>query len=215
VSADPAPPVPDRPGSGWAPALLRLYPAAWRARYGDELADLIDERRLSLCDALDLLRGALDAHCNLADLLGEWSALTSRLRSAAVTTFTAWTLFCVAVAGLAKTTEDRAFVSAAQVHAALGVSYVVVQGAFILAGLAVLVGGLPAALVALRQAWQGRDAVLVRLLLVPGLAATVVVAYARLAVRLVPPAGLHSGPRVALFRRFWHGFRDRFWDVSR
>jgi hypothetical protein len=42
-------------------ALLRLYPAAWRARYGDEMTALLEERRLGPRDRLDLIRGALDA----------------------------------------------------------------------------------------------------------------------------------------------------------
>jgi hypothetical protein len=41
---------------------LRLYPRAWRARYGDELAALLEARTPSLEDRLDLVRGALDAH---------------------------------------------------------------------------------------------------------------------------------------------------------
>jgi hypothetical protein len=41
--------------------LLRLYPRAWRARYGDELAAMLEEHPASLLDRLDLIRGALDA----------------------------------------------------------------------------------------------------------------------------------------------------------
>ena len=41
--------------------LIRLYPAAWRARYGDEMAALLEDRPASRRDRLDLLRGALDA----------------------------------------------------------------------------------------------------------------------------------------------------------
>jgi hypothetical protein len=41
--------------------LLRLYPRAWRARYGDEMAALLEERRLGRRERLDLIRGALDA----------------------------------------------------------------------------------------------------------------------------------------------------------
>jgi hypothetical protein len=43
-------------------ALLRLYPRAWRARYGAELEDLVAHRPLGLGGAIDLARGALDAH---------------------------------------------------------------------------------------------------------------------------------------------------------
>ena len=42
-------------------AILRLYPRAWRARYGDEVEALLDEHPASLLDQLDLIRGALDA----------------------------------------------------------------------------------------------------------------------------------------------------------
>ena len=41
--------------------LLRLYPAAWRDRYLDEVSDLLAERPPSLRDRLDLMRGAADA----------------------------------------------------------------------------------------------------------------------------------------------------------
>jgi hypothetical protein len=42
-------------------ALLRLYPRAWRERYGDEIASLLEEHPPTLADHLDLIRGALDA----------------------------------------------------------------------------------------------------------------------------------------------------------
>ena len=40
---------------------VRLYPAVWRSRYGDELEQLLVDRRPSFGDRIDLLRGALDA----------------------------------------------------------------------------------------------------------------------------------------------------------
>ena len=43
--------------------LLRLYPRAWRERYGEELsAQLEAQRPLRIGVAADLVRGALDAH---------------------------------------------------------------------------------------------------------------------------------------------------------
>jgi hypothetical protein len=43
--------------------LLRLYPRAWRERYGEELSALIETQRpLGPGTWLDLLRGALVAH---------------------------------------------------------------------------------------------------------------------------------------------------------
>jgi hypothetical protein len=43
-------------------ALLRLYPRAWRERYGDEMVALLESEPTSMLDHLDLMRGALDAH---------------------------------------------------------------------------------------------------------------------------------------------------------
>jgi hypothetical protein len=48
--------------------LLRLYPARWRARYGDEFAVLLEERPLGPFDVADVLLGALDAHLHLRGL---------------------------------------------------------------------------------------------------------------------------------------------------
>jgi hypothetical protein len=48
--------------------LLRLYPARWRARYGDEFAAVLEERTLGPFDVADVLLGALDAHLHLRGL---------------------------------------------------------------------------------------------------------------------------------------------------
>ena len=42
--------------------LVGLYPRAWRARYGDELEDLVAAQPLGAGGSLDLFLGALDAH---------------------------------------------------------------------------------------------------------------------------------------------------------
>lgn len=52
--------------------LLRLYPARWRARYGDEFAALLAERPLGPFDVADIALAALDAHLHLRGL-GSWS----------------------------------------------------------------------------------------------------------------------------------------------
>jgi hypothetical protein len=45
--------------------LIRLYPARWRARYGDEFADLLESRPLGPYDVVDIVLGALDAQLRL------------------------------------------------------------------------------------------------------------------------------------------------------
>jgi hypothetical protein len=42
--------------------LVRLYPRPWRDRYEAEVLDLLEQRPPSIRDAVDLVRGALDAH---------------------------------------------------------------------------------------------------------------------------------------------------------
>ena len=43
------------------PFLLRLYPAPWRERYGDEFRELLADRPPTLRDRLDVVAGAIDA----------------------------------------------------------------------------------------------------------------------------------------------------------
>jgi hypothetical protein len=42
--------------------LVRLYPASWRDRYGDEFESLLEERPLGPFDVADILLSAFDAH---------------------------------------------------------------------------------------------------------------------------------------------------------
>jgi hypothetical protein len=49
-------------------ALLRCYPARWRARYGEEFASVLEERPLGPFDVADVLLGAIDAHLHLRGL---------------------------------------------------------------------------------------------------------------------------------------------------
>jgi hypothetical protein len=48
--------------------LLRLYPAPWRTRYGDEFAAVLEERPLGPFDVADVVLGAVDAHLHLRGL---------------------------------------------------------------------------------------------------------------------------------------------------
>ncbi len=45
--------------------LIRLYPARWRARYGDEFEAILEERPLGPFDVADIVLGALDARLRL------------------------------------------------------------------------------------------------------------------------------------------------------
>ena len=49
------------------PFLIRLYPAPWRERYGDEFAAILEERPLGPFDVADIVLGALDARLRRRD----------------------------------------------------------------------------------------------------------------------------------------------------
>ena len=53
-----------RLGRAAARVVLRLYPAAWRERYADEVAALVDDADGGLLDAADLGREAVSQHLN-------------------------------------------------------------------------------------------------------------------------------------------------------
>jgi hypothetical protein len=176
--------------------LVRLYPRPWRERYGEELLELLGARRLSAATILATVRGALDAHAHLPDLL-PGAEKGVRLRWYTVTTFAAWVAFCVATAGVAKTTEAPAFASAAHGHLALSVLQSVARVAVAVAALAVGVGGVPLAMTAVRQAVRQRDRALFSLLALPVVATAVPLGLTVLVSRL-HGGSVHSASTVGL-----------------
>jgi hypothetical protein len=45
--------------------LLRLYPRAWRARYGEEFLAMLGSNRLRPSQVIDIVRGAIDARLSM------------------------------------------------------------------------------------------------------------------------------------------------------
>ena len=91
-------------------ALLKLYPGAWRARYGEEMEALLDDRRPGPRERVDLIRGAVDAWLHpespsrvpaTAALLGGglWTVVAAAVLSQP--TPTDWPGYIVDVLGLA------------------------------------------------------------------------------------------------------------------
>ena len=56
-----------RPDRAMRTLLIRCYPAAWRERYGDEFASILEERPLGPFDVADIILGALDARLRVRD----------------------------------------------------------------------------------------------------------------------------------------------------
>jgi hypothetical protein len=139
-----------------ARALYGLYPRRWRARYGDELADCLARSDLTARGALALLAGAVDAHLNLTELMEGWTGMSARLRT---TIWTSW-VTCVALgfaaAGAAKANDDGRLMAAERSYRAARVAFTTVQAAFVIALAVIVVGAVPIAVLAARDAWRAR-----------------------------------------------------------
>lgn len=159
-----------------AGALVRLYPRAWRDRYGGELLDLLAATPVTPPTLLDLARGAIDARLHLHQLMKGPARMTTRLRSVAITTFAAWTLFCFAASVVAKSTEDPTFADVGHAHPVIAAGRLVAGIALGLSLAAVVAGGLPLMAGVVRQAWRGRNRSAIRLLVVPPAAAAITLA---------------------------------------
>ncbi len=183
-------------------SLLRLYPAAWRKRYGDEFAALLEDVRPTPLALLDVLLGALDAHLH-ADLLpGGVLSMTSRLRSSAIAAFCAFAVFVLAYAGWGRLTDPRSpFTAAAHAHTEIMVAWDAAQVAATIAGLAVLVGGVPILLAALVSAWRSgrRDILALFAWPIAGLAVCAVLLLAAEVVAPPIPPGQQVRPVTGAF----------------
>ena len=187
-----------------ARSLVRLYPRAWRERYGEEFVALLEERPASLRDALDVALGAADAHLRPQVASERRVALMiGRMRGSVLAVLWAWVGVVMAGVGFQKMTEYEDFVRVARENAAVGVSFDAVVAGAVVALAAVLVGGAPIVFAAVRGALaEGRKDVPL-LLCVPLLSVAAFIGYVFLVGEVVYPALGHltarGGVNVALF----------------
>lgn len=177
--------------------LLRLYPAEWRARYGEEFAALLEDCPLSFFGLLDVLLGALDAHIAPLDANGRILRMLHQPRRSAIVVFCAYIAFVLAGMAYNQTIEDdlRALNSA---HPDVALAYHIVFFVSPLSLLAVLVGGLPIALVALRHALAGRRWDILALFAIPPLSLALWLGWTAIIVGVIAPAH----PRITINETF-------------
>lgn len=135
---------------------LALYPLAYRRRYGEEMAALVEDAGPSPRVVADLLRGAVSAHLRPAPGMARELGPDDRLRLGLSSILLCWVLFSAAGLGLYKTTEDHAFTMAADSHGLLGAAHLAVQLLALVAAAAVALGAAPLIVIALRQAGERR-----------------------------------------------------------
>lgn len=131
---------------------LALYPLAYRRRYGEEMAALVEEQGASPRAVADLARGAVSAHLRPEPAVARTLGRDDRVRLGVSAVLLCWVLFATAILAFAKTTEGPAFRAAASSHGLLGGAHLALQLFFVLASAAFLVGVVPLVVLALAQA---------------------------------------------------------------
>jgi hypothetical protein len=91
-----------------ARAALALYPLAYRRRYGEEMATLLEDTAPSPAVIVDLLRGAAGAHLRPGPAVAGEVGPDERLRLGLGSVLVCWVLFAIAGLALYKTTENGA-----------------------------------------------------------------------------------------------------------
>lgn len=129
---------------------LALYPLAYRRRYGEEMAALLEDSGASPREVADLARGALHAHLRPEPSVAEEVAAPDRLRLGLAAVLLSWVLFAMAGLALYKTTEGRSF-EGSTAPGILGPIHLAIQILAAVGSLAVAVGAAPLVLAALRQ----------------------------------------------------------------
>lgn len=167
--------------------LLHLYPETWRARYGEEFAALLEEYSLTPLSFCDVLLGALDAHIAPLDATGRILRMLHRPRRSAITIFCAYIVFVVAGLGFNQMIEDDLRTLNGP-HPDLAAAYYVVAIGSVVALLAVLAGGLPVTLAAIRQALATRRRDILLLFVVPPAALATWLAWTWFILNVIAPS---------------------------
>jgi hypothetical protein len=122
--------------------LLRVYPASWRARYGDELATLLEEldggERRSWRTRLDVIRAGLAERASVFGLRGLPPG--ARAREGSLLVLYAWMLFVLGGFGVQRASEHWQAVTPAAKQAIPAAAFDVLVVAAALAATLVLLG---------------------------------------------------------------------------
>jgi hypothetical protein len=186
-------------------ALLRLCPRAFRQSHAMEMEQVF---RAMLMDAWrahglrgiarlwapalgDLLVGAMAAHGDEIGLSFEAlkrSWLMSRMRSSAITIFSAYIALVLTGMGFQKLTEDIMKTSIPTTYPGVRLAYDAIVVGAVIALLAVLVGGLPIAWAAIRQALSDRRWGVLALFAVPPISLAIWLGWTWTILNVIQPA---------------------------
>jgi hypothetical protein len=196
-----------------ARAALGLYPAAWRARYGDEVRALVEDSGAGLRTIASLAWRAIPAWVWPARHLWDRPA---RMRASLATVLVAWTaLIGLALVFVQLTQAQPSLQGLTPLrHPIIGWSYWVFDGAVAVSVLAVAVGGLPLWLAMMRGARNDHRRRDVACLLSP-VAVPAVYLCAVTAVRLLRhAAALPASPKLNSVIDLANGGVGRWWFLA-
>ncbi len=131
---------------------LRLYPLAYRRRYGAEIEALLEDSGSSPRVVADLLRGALSAHLRPASVVAGEVSADERVRLGVGSVLLCWVLFAATGFGFYKTTEGAGFAFAGESNGLIAGAHLAIQILAVVATAAVVIGAAPLVFAALRQA---------------------------------------------------------------
>jgi hypothetical protein len=169
-------------------AALRLYPAAWRARYGDEVLAYLDDSGADLRTVVGLAGLAIPARIWPARHLYDRPA---RMRASLATVLAAWTALTGVALVFAQLTQAQGFTPAG--HPVVQWSYWVFDAAVPVSVVAVAIGGLPLWLLMMRRARREHSRRDMAYLLAP---VAVPAGYAALAVTILKLAPHSPGQGI-------------------
>jgi hypothetical protein len=174
-----------RRGRTWLGTLmLALYPEPWRARYGDEVAALLDDDPPGAGGLASMIFGAADAHLRPQRSWRDGLAPAAAMRLSVGGLFVCWVLVSVAGVGFVQQTEGLSPVESA--HPILEVAHGAIFAGALIGAASLLVGGLPLIFQAIAAALSRRDRRLAWLLAAPTLAVGLFAAFAALLMALAP-----------------------------
>ncbi|HLV98668.1 MAG TPA: hypothetical protein VKT82_08335 [Ktedonobacterales bacterium] len=169
----------------WVALLLRLYPAAWRQRYAEEMEALLEQHPATSKTALSLVLGAWEAHLDPYFLREGIAAMVTTLRTTVLRVFWAYSAFVVAGIGLALVVTSAPDIPATHATLVTTSQILIVMAYFTL--LALLIGGLPLVVHQIRRALALKHVGSLLAWVVPVLAVAVVVGFTILLEHLVSP----------------------------
>jgi hypothetical protein len=205
-ATEPAEDIKPGRGSLWLRRLLVLYPEAWRRRYGDEFAALLEQTPLTFRTLFDVGVSAVDAHLNPTGPMRKWPFMFERLRASELAVFAGWILFVVSGLGFSKMTEDWHILSVdSGTNPVVAVAYLAVAAGAVVALAGVLVAGVPIAWAIAVSAVRARRWHLLALLVVPPAALAIWLGVTFVLLNAAAPGSTPGGYERVLWLVIWVG----------